>query len=246
MQNPTADSRPVESGRSFLRVWIATTAAGWATGFLPVMFVITGALKSDTDVIRNPVATGLYYACMYLLLLSIGPAMIGIGQGFALTDHANARWGDKWFRRTFAGTTIGWILGWIGGLLTYTINLPDALVAWLLRSLVVGTVVGLAAGIAQGDLLGANGFNGGRWALVSTLSWAAASIVYWLVYHLTGGPFQATTIYYDDGFWPKGYEAPGAWLAMPVGWLVGGLVLGSISGLAMKRLVVNEASLTVE
>jgi hypothetical protein len=250
--------KPIHFGWASLPLWIAGTTVGWAFGFIPPVLSITSTSYSDMNVetkivsgtdVRTDIVSGpLIGIFILLLVIASSGAITGLSQQVALRayNYGQFRAKCKWFLRTLAGTTLGWALGLIGVLCTYAFNPPNSLGTWLLRGLMVGTAVGLSTGLAQGDLLGSDGFNGKRWALISTVSWVAASIVYWLVYYLTGGPFEATTIYYNDGLWPTSYDAPRAWPAMINGWLAGGLLLGSVTGIAIKLLARDTARLTAE
>jgi hypothetical protein len=246
MQSPLSASKPISRGRSFLGLWVATTTVGWAFGFVPSILLITGALYSETDSNPNLVEKLLILACMALLLLGISGAIVGMGQALALSNRTGQQWAEGWFVFTLLGTAIGWILGWMASIWTFVISPSDGLETWLLSGLVTGACIGLSVGIAQWFLLRSVTLNSGWWFIISTASWGGAAIVYWLVYHLSGGPFEAVVTYSSDAFSTKSFDAYSAWPAMLAGWLIGGLLLGSVTGLAMKRLLSRAERLTVE
>jgi hypothetical protein len=246
MQRPLAASSSAGFGWNFLRLWVATTTAGWAVGFLPAIFAITGALYTGAHYNPNIAATVLASAFVNLLLILASGAVTGIGQAFALTHHTGEHGANDWFVRTLISMTLGWILAWIVVISMFWNNRSDRPETWLLGALVLGAGVGLITGIAQWRLLRAVTPNAGWWIIVSTISWLAASFMFWLVYGLSGGPFHDIVVYYYDGFPPPSPDALTAWPAMLAGWLAGGLLLGLVTGVAMKRLMGSTTSLTVE
>jgi hypothetical protein len=230
---------------------VGGTTAGWALGILPAMILITGAMSNGnmTDhATESSIVTNIFLGICVLagFVLASGVAVAG-SQWLVLRERLPTI-ADIWLSRGVISIGLGWFVGWIGSIQPFnTSHGDDKLGAFVISGIIIGATIGLIVGISQWRLLRQQLRHAEWWLAASLLGWISALVLYWLVYRAAGGPFETVvTSYYEGGFWPKTVDAPGAMPAMFAGWIVGGLVLGIITGGTMKLLMRHERQAVTE
>jgi len=198
------------------------------------MVQITGAFCCSGDVID------LFTVFLRFLALGtaifVGSLLVSGSQARAMQRVLGESEG-KWLWQSAVGMFVGWILGWLASIPVFTTVKTNTVETWMLAGAIIGAVIGFLTGFFQLLILHRLRIARLWWIGVTVVGWICASALYWLVYALAGGPFQATYTYYEGGFWPKSANAPGALPAMLLAWLSGGLVLSLITGGGMLRLL---------
>jgi hypothetical protein len=218
-------------------LWIIATAAGWGFGFIPVMLLITGALATESDYQPNMMARIVLVGSMCGISGLMSAAVVGGGQAWVLRKYGEDRT-DLWFQASTLGGVIGWSVGWVAAIIPLGIGSFSKVETWIMTGAVLGSIIGGMTGSTQLPVLRRWVPNNAYWVPVSVVAWLAGMVTYWIVYSAAGGPFgTVVTSYYEDGVSPKTVEAPGFAPAMLAGWVVGGLVLGAITGVTLKLLV---------
>lgn len=233
-----ATGAPHKIGWAILPMWVVATIPGWGFGLLPAMLLLTNGFSNIAPTDYNPSGPlgGILMCGMFSFAC---PLAVGFCQSVVLGRYFGQRVGN-WLFYTLTWGGIAWLLGWAGGLLLFgSIDTSD-LRLWLNSGIVTGTVVGLLTGIAQWRVLARLGGRSALWIPGSMLGWILGIAVYWLTYQVAGGPLGTTvTSYYEGGLWPKTVDAPGAGSAMLLAWAAGGLVLGAVTGVLMKLLLIE-------
>ena len=154
------------------------------------------------------------------------------------------RQAGRWFIATLIGVSIGWSLGLLlvhtlllglrdltnwhyGDIASYeTVTLVIVISAALTSSL-----VGLVVGICQSWVLRKWLQGAWRWILASCIGWLLAGTMYWLVYAGMNGPFCQAWNCEDQPLSGDHYQV------ITVSWIVGGIIVGVISGVMLKFLL---------
>ncbi len=229
-----------EFGWGALAAWIGVTTLGWGVGLLPAMASISGVFFSGTTDEGPNIVVGLLTlvcGCGGFCFLSAIP--VAAMQWWVLNRNLSDQT-EGWFAASIGGGGIGWVLGWVANFGVFALgNFSGSKdIHWTVGSLAVGAILGLVLGIIQARILRRVVPHAPRWIGASILSWTAGLLVYWMVYRLAGGPFTTVvSSYYEGGIWPKTLDAPGAGPAILIAWIAGGLVVGTITGFTMKRLL---------
>jgi hypothetical protein len=248
-------------GWSAVAAWSAVTTLGWVAGVIPMVLGINhiwDGNRGDVILMDEQIA-GLTTYCGVLLLASLGSGLtLGIGQWIVLPHYLRSQ-GRRWVTVTIIGSLIGWSAGQfvsIWPLVFLPQNTPSA---WVGQGMVLILVAGASIGIGQSQVLrplvtAANQWSletstyqimGGSayWVLRTTFAWGTGGVVFWLVYILLRPPMPLLT-----EAWPiyKPEYLSDYGPATLAGWLVGGLVVGTMTALAMKRLLAGAARLPQE
>jgi hypothetical protein len=201
-----------------------------------------------------------YYAIIYLglyggILGIISGLILGLGQWLVIQHILPAEKGSLgWILATMGGLTLGWGIGAIVAFAaTYIIDLPPAegwsfyarpiggppmAIDLVIRTAVVATSVGAVLGIAQWFILASNEvYWARRWLGVAALAWALGGIVFAVVYVATGGPLMDPLSELADPrpAWEDYYPAKEQ--SLTAGWVAGGVVIGVITGFALRRFL---------
>ncbi len=245
--------------------WTVGTAAGWAVGWVPVTLLIKGVFDPPSptdDFYIYPISPDLIDLLRPRLLLLatilafavLGACITGAAQGQVFRAHQSTGRADAWLRATVlsmgaagllgAVLLVGWSL-WRGPGWKLRDTGPNPVSVLLVLSTVVGGIGGLVAGIAQARVLRRWRRDGDVWIVTSVVAWVSGSLVYWLVYEAVREWF--TTLYstyyvYHEGPWWLGrLGLPDYSLTMLIAGISSGLIVGAITGLALKRLLAGTA-----
>jgi hypothetical protein len=230
-----------EFGWGAVAIWTAVTTLVWGVGLLPVMAMISGVFFTGTDYQPNLAGRILFIGGCCGGFCFLSAVVLGSGQWWVLNKTSSSL-AEGWFATTAVGGGFAWTLGWLANFGVFVLGnfTSNEGSDWTIGGLAGGAILGLILGTSQARILSRQVPHAVRWVPVSILGWMAGLIIYWLVYQSSGGPFETVvTSYYEGSMWPKAVAAPGAGPAMLAGWIAGGLVVGIITGLAMKRLLVG-------
>ncbi len=235
-----------------MAAWVGVTTLGWVAGMMPMVLGINhiwDANRTDLFLTEEEIATFIYYCLVLLITSLIGGTVIGFGQQMILRSYLGSQmW--QWLTGTMLGSIVGWSVGLFVSTWPLALLPKNTPIAWLVQGVIVTTVAGLSIAISQSRVLrpwvAANNqwtletnnhpLMGGAvyWVLYTMMAWAVGGVVFWLMYIL----LRPAMLVHPEP-WPI-YQAE--YLseygpAVLAGWLVGGLVVGTITGFAMKRLL---------
>jgi hypothetical protein len=220
---------------STLTLWVIGTATGWALGIVPALPLVISGTSRGTD--TGNIAAGLISQAIFCAFFAfISSAIVGAAQRFAL-QRSFGNEVVQWLPATTVGGTLGWFFGWVTGVWPLSALDMEDPQTWLLTGALVGLIAGSLTGLYQRRVLRRWG-EVELWPIVSILGWALGLVTFWSAYVAAGGFVKATVTYYDV-FASESRTAivtPYAGQALLVGWAIGGIVTGAITGLGLKLL----------
>ncbi len=238
--------------------WTVGTAVGWAAAWIPITLLInrdfyppfsTGDLHINMDPLE-PLRTMLLLLATILAFAMLGACVTGSAQWGVFRAHSGTRRADAWLRATVLGMGAAWLvgtiplLGWTQGRLievSDTTSELEVLITLVVRGVVMGGIGGLITGFAQAQVLRRWRLEGDGWIVVSVGAWVSGSLGYWLIYEIVNRWFSTIYstyyVYHQGPWWLGRLGLPDYTLTMLIAGISSGLIVGAITGLALKRLL---------
>jgi hypothetical protein len=232
-------------GWGLVALWIIATNLGWTVDWSPhlgqgnFMLFVVGASSG-----MDPTPIYVYFISGILVGVLNG-TILGVGQWLILRNQVRRAY--QWLFATLIGTMVGLSLGMVLNRLLVSLLRaaygwesgvqlePQALIAIVSQSAAASKgIVGFTIGLFQWLILRNWVQWAGWWIVASIAAWAIGGAGYWLVYGMIGGPFcqSSSCLFANPG--------PSYYLASISGWIVGGAIIGGITGV-MLRLLLTQA-----
>ena len=222
-------------GWGSVALWILVTGLGWGSGLYPITPLTVEQLRSGSIGIFGCVV-GAPFGALGAFIVAPGQWLILLSLGRQYT------W---WLWSTFIGMFVGWgVANSAAYPVASLLNLPSIdLRSWVLSAVIIGSLAGSVVGVLQWIALRRYGHSASWWILVSVIAWAIGGAVYWIAYRTVGGPFTQPWSYYQLETWPGDQVY---YRALILGWVAGGVVVGSITGFALKLLLARSTSKAIK
>ncbi len=184
------------------------------------------SIFSGAFLLMHGVSTGAFAA-----------VVIGLGHRWLLQKQISIVSYGGWLTSLATGLIVGYAIAYtiVAPIVALQLQLHSSgSVSWIVSGAIVMGTVGAAVGVSQWFALRSLLKRAELWVIASTVAWSAGGAVYWLAYWLVGGPFFYPWTYGKAQLWPGWTPLV---LSLMVGWLTGGIVVGVITGIALRRIL---------
>lgn len=221
-------------------MWILAVLLGWAVHYSPFVGRNNWMLDALSPSTKPMQLIPILFIGGFLTLLS---ALILSGIQSMILLYLEEKVG-AWFLATFLGVSVGWLLGIF---LHFSVNARFAEIpGWsygqeversiiaastIQHAAIVGAVQGLILGACQWMVLRNWSSRAWLWITATSAAWALGGAIHWYLYSNAGGPFCQEFNCEDLPIEPTYFQAA------LIGWLSGGLVVGSITAVALRFLL---------
>jgi hypothetical protein len=228
-------------GWSAVTLWVIASIVAWAMQWAPFPGGNSMLSLVESSSGYDPAPWGLYVVGG-VMAGAISGSILGVSQWFILRGVISgaALWAVLTIVAMAMGQGAGSLLSKTWIVLFRAANnvgvgeelaSPDAVQMVTQSAALYYLPVGFALGLLQWAVLRKSLRLAWLWLLISLAVWPTAAAVYWMLYGVLGGPLcQSWSCLFD----PPG---PGYYPASIVAWLAGGLVVGVVTGVTLRKLV---------
>lgn len=233
---------------AFYLWWMIGTVLGWAVVWAPLPgsdnFLLMTAANSG-----GPTSTSIF-TCLIVVIGSsvgvVGGCVMGVGQWLALRrglpghQSVTARWGTRTILGMVYGSGLSLIVVTIVLVLLYGVATANegtlGNFVLILPGAVAAAVVGLVTSYAQSRLLDYS--QRGPWMRTSVIAWGISGAIFWTVYALLiATPWDRYNVALNGLEYFAIPDELTFTLASLLGWGLGGVVLGAVTGRHILRVL---------